>query len=110
MQNLTVKWSVISERFAAYTDGGTFVAFVGSTDAHAERAAEELGCALVYRDGTRREAPRPEHRRDEDCDVDEDGFCRGCGVAHWETCGTCGGRGFHRSETCPELDETAVPR
>lgn len=39
----------------------------------------------------------PVHTRDEDCTLDEDGTCTGCGVSHAdEGCAICGGRGFHR--------------
>lgn len=47
---------------------------------------------------------RPNHEKDEDCDVGEDGTCRGCGVSHVDLCGVCGGRGFHR-EGCSEIEE-----
>lgn len=49
---------------------------------------------------------RPDHNRDEDCDVDPaTDLCRACGVHHGDPCVECGGRGFHKPG-CSESDET----
>jgi hypothetical protein len=41
------------------------------------------------------------HQRDEDCTLDADEVCVGCGVSHRVPCEFCGGRGFHR-DGCAE--------
>lgn len=45
------------------------------------------------------------HTQDADCagHIDADGQCTVCGVSHTYECGFCGGRGFHRSEECPDI-------
>jgi len=48
--------------------------------------------------------PPADHNRDADCDVDPETLaCRGCGVAHGDSCPKCDGRGYHE-ETCSIID------
>jgi hypothetical protein len=58
------------------------------------------------------------HSVDEQCRLGDDGCCVGCGVAHGDPCGRCGGRGFHRDgcskasyleadDDCNATDESA---
>jgi hypothetical protein len=51
------------------------------------------------------------HERDEDCagHIDADEQCTVCGVSHTYECEFCGGRGFHRSEYCPDLYDCGTP-
>lgn len=44
------------------------------------------------------------HARDEDCSVDADGECSGCGAWHVDACATCEGQAYHRV-TCPVARE-----
>ena len=46
---------------------------------------------------------RPDHSRDDDCTVGEDGCCTVCGVSHGEQCGACYRRAFH-TDDCQESD------
>ena len=45
------------------------------------------------------------HTTDGDCEghLDDDGTCMVCGVYHGDPCAFCGGRGFHRTDDCPNL-------
>jgi len=38
---------------------------------------------------------RSVHTADWQCDIDDDGLCRDCGVLHGAPCPSCGGTGFH---------------
>lgn len=52
---------------------------------------------------------RPNHTRDEQCDVDPETFeCRDCGVYHGDPC-ACGGRGFHRDGCCFSDEAVSAP-